>query len=61
MDEITIRTIREWERQGIVDYILDNKESNIEDCDKLLSIIKYNTKKNYNEQIDIRTSKRNSK
>lgn len=56
MDEITIRTIMEWDRQGIIDYIITNTETNVEDSDKLLSIIKYNMKKNYDGEIDIRKS-----
>lgn len=64
MEESIIRTITEWERSGILDYIINESDYSIEDRDELLSIIKYNTIKNNDEQQQTRfntaESRRNS-
>lgn len=64
MDESMIRTITEWERSGILEYIINESNCSIEDLDKLLSIIKYNTIKINDEQkerrFNTKTSRRNS-
>ena len=62
MDETRIRTIREWQRMGIIDYILKNHGEIIDsETNKLLESIKYNTIKESNERINIKAGRRNSK
>jgi hypothetical protein len=62
MDETRIRTIIEWQRMGIIDYILKNHSEIIDsETNKLLESIKYNTIKESNERINIKTGRRNSK